>query len=332
MRKFWQFLFRKQWVELKNYCRERSIKIMGDIPIFVAHDSAEVWAKPELFDLDDEGEPRHVAGVPPDYFSETGQLWGNPLYRWDRMGQDGYSWWIERFRSALDLYDLIRLDHFRGFEAYWSVPADETTAVNGEWVQGPGSKFFRRIEETFGKLPIVAENLGWITPEVEALRKEFGYPGMAILQFAFGTDPQLSEFIPHNVTRNTVYYTGTHDNDTVAGWWKSLGTDDSTRTSEQAFRERELARRYLATNGSQIHWDFIRAVFSSTAKLAVVPLQDLLGLGSDARMNLPGTTSGNWLWRFSAERLNEQIRHRVKDQLFLYGRLNRQIDPPVTDP
>ena len=221
----------RQWCALKAYCAERGIRMMGDIPIYVAKDSADVWAQPELFRFD------AVAGVPPDYFSATGQLWGNPIYRWDRMAADGYAWWIERMRAALAMFDLVRMDHFRGFEAYWEVPAGEPTAVNGRWVKGPGAKLFRALEKALGRLPIVAENLGVITPEVEAIREEFGFPGMAVLQFAFGKDPQAPTFQPHNYPRNLAAYTGTHDNDTVMGWWRSEG-GDSTRTAEDVAAEK----------------------------------------------------------------------------------------------
>jgi 4-alpha-glucanotransferase len=321
MRKFWQFMFFRQWLRLKEYCGTLGIRVMGDIPIFVAHDSAEVWANPELFELDDHGQPQNVAGVPPDYFSDSGQLWGNPLYRWERMAEDGYSWWVERFRSALLLFDLIRLDHFRGFEAYWSVPAEEKTAVNGKWITGPGTDLFERVEEVLGELPIIAENLGWITPEVESLRKRFGFPGMAILQFAFGSDPQDSDFIPHNVERDSVFYPGTHDNDTVVGWWNSLGEQGSVRNASQIQAERDLARRYLNSDGQEVHWDFIRAVLASVAGFAIIPMQDLLGLGNEARMNLPGTTAGNWLWRLLPGAATEEIQARLKEMVYLYGRM-----------
>jgi 4-alpha-glucanotransferase len=319
-RKLWQFLFFRQWNGLKRYCNERDVELMGDVPIFVAHDSAEVWAHREWFDLGDLGQANAVAGVPPDYFSETGQLWGNPLYRWDVMAQDGYTWWVDRMKAALELVDLIRLDHFRGFEAYWRVSANETTAINGEWVKGPGAQFFESLQESLGELPLIAEDLGVITPEVEELRDTFGYPGMAILQFAFGSDSQSSDFIPHNVKRNVAFYTGTHDNDTVVGWWSTEDEGDSTRSMEEVNREREFAKRYLNTSGQEIHWDFIRAVIASVGRLAIIPAQDLLGLGSEARMNLPGSPSGNWTWRVEAGALNEEIRERLRELLVLYGR------------
>ncbi len=318
--KFWQFLFFEQWLALKQYCHEHKIKIMGDIPIFVAHDSADVWARPELFQLDAQGNPTVVAGVPPDYFSTTGQLWGNPLCRWDLMAESGYRWWVERFRSVLELVDMIRIDHFRGFEAYWEVPAHETTAIRGRWVKGPGAELFEAVRRDLGDLPIVAENLGLITPEVEALRLKLGFPGMAVLQFAFGSGTSESEFLPHNYQRNLLVYTGTHDNDTIIGWWTSIGAGDSTRDAEEVRREREFALRYLNSNGEEIHWAFIRAVLSSVANLAVIPLQDVFGLGSEARMNLPARPSGNWQWRFAAEMLSDTVRERLAEMTVLYGR------------
>src|SRR5579884_1374546 len=236
--KWLQGEFFRQWRALKRHANDRGIRLMGDLPIYVAKDSADVWARPELFRFD------VVAGVPPDYFSATGQLWGNPIYRWDRMREDGYAWWVERMRAALTMFDLVRVDHFRGFEAYWQVPAEETTAVNGRWVKGPGADLFRVLRRELGELPIVAENLGVITPEVEAIREEFGLPGMAILQFAFGKDPQGPSFQPHNYPRNLAAYTGTHDNDTAMGWWRSEG-GDSTRTAEDVREEKAKARVYL---------------------------------------------------------------------------------------
>jgi 4-alpha-glucanotransferase len=318
-RKFAQHLFFKQWAKLRDYCHARGVKIMGDIPIFVAHDSADVWAHRELFQLNDDGTPTVVAGVPPDYFSATGQLWGNPLYRWDVLAASEYAWWIERFHAILALVDLVRLDHFRGFESYWEIPGGEPTAVKGRWVKGPGAPLFEALRNAMGVLPIVAENLGVITPEVEALRESFGLPGMAILQFAFGADAQGGTFQPHNYVRDLVVYTGTHDNDTVVGWWTG-GVGDSTRLAEDVREEHEFARKYLATDGHEMHWVMIRAILASVADTAIAPLQDVLGLGSDARMNLPGRPSGNWQWRFTAEALTEAIRERLLDLTMTYGR------------
>ena len=294
---------------------------MGDLPIFVAHDSADVWAHPELFYLEEDGRPTCIAGVPPDYFSATGQRWGNPLYRWAAMRKTRYRWWIERFRATLSLVDVVRVDHFRGFEAYWEVPATEPTAIKGRWVKGPGAAFFRAVEAALGKLPIVAENLGVITPEVEAIRERFAFPGMAILQFAFGTDPQGPSFRPHNYVRNLVVYTGTHDNDTTVGWWRSTGAGDSTRTPEQIEREKDHCRRLLGfSDEREVHWAFIRAVLASVADTAIVPLQDALGLGSEARMNLPGQPTGNWRWRLEADLLTAEIRDRLRELTLVYDR------------
>jgi 4-alpha-glucanotransferase len=299
--KFLQVEFFRQWCKLKEYCGARGIRLMGDVPIYVAKDSADVWARPELFRFD------AVAGVPPDYFSATGQLWGNPIYRWDRMADQGYTWWIGRMRAAFEMFDLVRMDHFRGFEAYWEVPAGETTAVNGRWVQGPGAALFRALEDALGPLPIVAENLGVITPEVEAIRDEFHFPGMAVLQFAFGKDPQAPTFRPHNYPRNLAAYTGTHDNDTVMGWWNSEG-GDSTRTSDDVVREKARARAYLATDGGEINWAMIRALMASVAETVIFPMQDVLGLGSEARMNTPSVASGNWRWRMAPGQMEAAVR------------------------
>jgi 4-alpha-glucanotransferase len=325
-RELWQHLFARQWSAVHQACRARDIRVMGDIPIFVAHDSADVWAHPELFQLEADGRPAVVAGVPPDYFSATGQLWGNPLYRWDVMARSGFAWWVARVRHTLRQMDLVRLDHFRGFEAYWEIPGDAETAASGRWMKGPGAALFVALRDALGDLPIVAENLGVITPEVEALRREFGFPGMAILQFAWGTDPQGSTFIPHNLTRDVVDYTGTHDNDTTVGWW-TAGVGDSTRTAQEVEEEHHYVRRYLRTDGSEIHWDFVRAVLASVADLAVVPLQDLLGLGSEARMNLPGRPAGNWRWRVRGEALTPQVRVRLREMTELFGRATAARDP-----
>ncbi len=310
-----QFQFFRQWSALKQYCNQRDIKLIGDIPIFVALDSAEVWSHPEMFYLDDQGKPTVVAGVPPDYFSKTGQLWGNPLYRWNVMAKDGYRWWIERFRAMRNLVDIIRLDHFRGFEKYWEIPANEKTAVNGRWVYGPGAEFFEAVQRELGTLPVIAEDLGMITPEVEALRDQFGFPGMRILQFAFGSDPKAR---PSNYPRNCVVFTGTHDNNTAIGWFK--GEDMTTQSREEWEQERQLALDYLGTDGREINWDFIRLALMSAADTAIIPLQDVLGLGSEARMNIPGITKGNWRWRFTADMLTETISRRLRKLTTLYGR------------
>jgi len=322
--KYLQYQFYKHWSELKAYCHDRGIQIMGDIPIFVAHDSADVWAQPGLFHLDAEGNPYVQAGVPPDYFSATGQLWGNPLYRWDVMAETGYAWWIDRFRSILRLVDIIRLDHFRGFEAYWEIPGKVKTAIKGRWVKAPGAELFEALQKTLPDLPIVAETLGVITPEVEALRDRFGFPGMGILQFAFGTDPQAPDFKPHNYSRHFVVYTGTHDNDTTIGWWTSSGVGDSTRTAENIRTERAFALKYLGTDGREMNWVLIRAILASVADWAIIPLQDVLGLGSEARMNLPGTSNGNWRWRFTADQLTPEIGERLRELTVIYDRALKQ--------
>jgi 4-alpha-glucanotransferase len=307
--KFYQYLFFKQWKSLKEYANDRGIHIIGDIPIFVAFDSSDVWANPKLFHLDKNCRPTVVAGVPPDYFCETGQLWGNPLYRWDSMKKNDFKWWIERFSLNMVMLDIIRLDHFRGFEAFWEVPADEKTAINGKWVKAPGREFFRTIRNALGDVPIIAEDLGVITPEVEALRDECNYPGMKILQFAFGEGPE-NQYLPHNYPVNSVVYTGTHDNDTSAGWYHNSSTE----------HERDYVRRYLRCDGSEINWDMIHCIFESVSHTAIVPLQDLLGAGSEARMNYPGNPSGNWGWRYKKGDLNESISSRLSEITWLYGR------------
>lgn len=319
--KYWQFEFFRQWERLKAHCQQRGIRFMGDIPIYVAHDSADVWSHPELFYLNQDGSPTVVSGVPPDYFSATGQLWGNPIYRWDVLSANGYQWWIERFRASLALFDMVRLDHFRGFESYWEVPGGEATAINGRWTKGPGENFFLALQKEFGDLPIVAENLGVITPPVEKLRQQFGLPGMSLLQFAFGTDPQGPSFRPHNYGRDLVAYTGGHDNDTTVGWWNSSVGSDSTRTLEDVRKEHEFARAYLNfTDDSQINWVMIRAVIASVADVAIVPLQDVLGVGGEGRMNLPGRVSGNWKWRYRPGALNKDLSARLRSLATLYDR------------
>ena len=319
---FYQFLFFRQWFAIKNYCNERGIKLVGDLPIFVAHDSADVWANPEGFKLDQNGIPLVVAGVPPDYFSTTGQLWGNPLYNWDRMLGEGFKWWIERVEATLKVVDIVRVDHFRGFAACWEIPGGDTTAERGRWVEAPGRELFTAIREALGELPIIAEDLGVITPDVVALRDDFGFPGMRILQFGFGSDP-MNHDLPHNYHRNVVAYTGTHDNDTTVGWFRSVAGEGSTRTAKQIERERTFCLNYLNTTGREIHWDFIRAVLASVANTAVVPLQDVLGLGTEARMNLPNSTEGNWAWRLKANALTGEVAARLKELTALYGRVGK---------
>lgn len=312
LQKFYQYLFFNQWLALKAYANERGIRIIGDAPIFVAFDSADVWANPRLFFLDDAGRPTVVAGVPPDYFSATGQLWGNPLYRWDRMAADNYAWWVARLRMALTQVDLLRLDHFRGFEAYWEVPATERTAVHGRWVLGPGADFFTKVRAALGELPLIAEDLGLITPEVEALRDQFSLSGMKVLQFAFGGG-HTNPYLPHNYGTNFVVYTGTHDNDTTIGWFANLSDV-----------EREAAQRYLGRSGADIAWELMRVALMSVADMAVFPLQDILRLGNEARMNIPGTETGNWSWRYRAEMLNHGLADGLHSLTATYGRAPRE--------
>ncbi len=304
---FVQYLFFRHWSDVKEAANEAGIEVIGDIPIFVSHDSADVWSRQDLFYLDESGSPTVVAGVPPDYFSETGQLWGNPLYDWDKMKKDRYSWWVERVQMALTLYDVVRIDHFRGFEAYWEVPADAETAKEGRWVKGPGRDVFDALEARLGELPIIAEDLGEITPEVETLRNELGLPGMKVLQFAFsGPD---NAFLPHEYEdANWVVYTGTHDNDTTAGWWQSADLEG-----------RSFARRYLGKDYVSVP-DFIRLAYASVAERAIVPMQDFLGLDTEHRMNTPGTTDGNWAWRLEKSALTPELAERIRGLSETYGR------------
>jgi 4-alpha-glucanotransferase len=311
---FIQFEVFREWKSLKKHCGKSGIKIIGDLPIFVSHDSVDVWANPRLFDLDEKGDPRTIAGVPPDYFSETGQCWGNPLYRWDEMERTGYQWWIERIRSMLSQVDIIRLDHFRGFESYWEIPAGSKTAVNGRWVEGPGDRFFEALHKALGRIPFIAEDLGYITSDVHALRDRWKLPGMRVLQFAFGDQSVDNPHKPYNYIRNCVAYTGTHDNDTTAGWFSSTGR---TPTPD----EKELALRYMGSDGTEPVWDFIRAVLSSVADTAILPMQDVLGMGSEARMNFPATVGNNWRWRFQEEQLRPELALQMLDMNRMYGRL-----------
>jgi 4-alpha-glucanotransferase len=317
--KFYQFLFFRQWFALKSYCNERRIMLVGDIPIFVAHDSADVWTNPDQFKLNEDGSPIVVAGVPPDYFSTTGQLWGNPLYNWERMRADGFKWWIQRVQATLETVDIARIDHFRGFAACWEIPGGDRTAERGRWVEAPGRELFMAIRGALGELPIIAEDLGVITPDVESLRDDFGFPGMRILQFGFSSDSKNMD-LPHNYHKNVVVYTGTHDNDTAVGWFSSVAGEGSTRDAKQVAREREFCLKYLYTEGEEINWDFIRAVLASVANTAVVPLQDVLGLGTEARMNLPNSTEGNWSWRVKPGALTSDIATRLRELTELYGR------------
>jgi len=315
MHAFWQYLFDRQWSDLRAHCADRDIRLFGDIPIYVAHDSADTWAHQDLFYLDEEGQPTSVAGVPPDYFSPEGQRWGNPLYRWDRMKANGFEWWIRRVRQVLNRVHLVRIDHFRGFEAYWEIPADEETAVNGHWVEGPGADVFEALGDALGHLPVVAEDLGIITDEVRDLRDRFDFPGMAILQFAFGGEPDHA-YLPHNYARNLVAYTGTHDNDTLRGWWNGGMPED----------QRDFARRYLSANDENLSERSLRALLGSAADRVVTPLQDVLELGADARMNVPGDASGNWMWRCSEEDLNDERLDHLAELTWLYGRAETDAD------
>ncbi len=313
--KFIQFEVFRQWKSLKKYCNELGIEIIGDLPIFVAHDSADVWFNPELFDLDKQGKPRTIAGVPPDYFSKTGQCWGNPLYRWEEMERAGYGWWIERIRCTLKMVDAIRLDHFRGFEKYWEIPAGSTTAQDGRWVAGPGDRFFAALRAAFGGLPFIAEDLGLITPEVEALRDRWGFPGMRVLQFAFENESPDNPHKPYNFVKHCVVYTGTHDNDTSAGWFAASNKNARLR------RERELALAYMGSDGRNAVWDLIRLALASAADTVILPMQDVLGLGSEARMNFPGTTRNNWRWWMREDQLTPKLASRLRAMNRIYGRL-----------
>lgn len=307
--KYQQWQFARQWKKLKTYANVLGISIVGDLPIFVAYDSADVWANPQLFHLDEKGVPIVVAGVPPDYFSKTGQLWGNPLYNWDKMAQEGYGWWIARLRNDLSLYDMVRIDHFRGFEAFWEVPMWEKTAVNGRWVKGPGENLFHALRNALGNLPIIAEDLGIITSEVEALRDQFGFPGMKILQFAFASGPE-NPYLPHNHVRSCVVYTGTHDNDTTAGWFESLKS-----------KEQKNVLAYFDRDGNDIVWQMVKCALASVADYCIIPMQDLLELPSSGRMNIPGVAGGNWSWRCPSDAFSGKLASKLARATELYGRL-----------
>jgi 4-alpha-glucanotransferase len=314
VQKVLQYFFFQQWCAVRRYANECGILIIGDIPIFVAPDSVDVWANRELFHLGQEGRPKVIAGVPPDYFSETGQLWGNPLYNWQKLADTGYRWWIDRIRAMLHMVDIIRIDHFRGFEAYWEIPAGEETAVKGRWVKGPDVAFFEAVATALGDLPILAEDLGVITPQVEALRDHFAFPGMKVLQFAFdakeaGELNATNSFLPHNYQPNAVVYTGTHDNDTTKSWYRGRSPE-----------EKDMVRRYLGRPDNDIVWDFIRLAISSVARYAIIPMQDILNLDTDARMNAPSTLGDNWKWRYRPEALNSWSSNRLRELVELYGR------------
>ena len=305
--KFEQFLFARQWKSLKAYANERNVRIYGDMPIFVAYESADVWMHQHLFQLDDTGRPEVVAGVPPDYFSETGQMWGNPLYRWDELASTGYEWWMQRLRQAFEAFDILRIDHFRGFESYWEIPASAENAIGGRWCPGPADGFFKAVEETLGELPIVAEDLGLITDDVHALRDRVGFPGMRVLQFGFAHehDPYHR---PDCFPEHCFAYTGTHDNDTLMGWYHARHENGA---------QQHLLDRFLSGDQGQVHWDFVSSVLHSAADTAIVPVQDLLGLGSDARMNTPGEPHGNWHFRCHSSAFTDELAQRL-------GELTRQ--------
>ena len=314
--KFLQFIFFKQWMTVREYAKKHKIKIIGDIPLYISLDSTDAWSNPDVFEFDAEYNPVRVGGVPPDYFSETGQLWGNPLFRWDVMKADGYRWWIDRIRTNLTLYDIIRIDHFRGFAAYWAVPFGEETAINGTWVPGPAKDFFLALKKEFGNLPIIAEDLGVMTPDVEDLRDSFQFPGMKILEFAFDSS-EANDYLPYNFVKNCIVYTGTHDNDTVVGWFEMASEAD-----------RKLVLDYLDKDETGIHWSFVRLAWASVANTAIVPMQDLLGLDSRSRMNLPGTVGGNWKWRAKPGDFSEDLARSLSELTVIYGR-SRKVKSKV---
>lgn len=315
---FYQFLFFRQWKNVKDYANDKGITIVGDIPIFVSMDSADVWSMPELFYLDDQCQPTVVAGVPPDYFSATGQLWGNPLYKWSEHEATGYDWWIRRVRASKVVADLIRLDHFRGFGGYWEIPAGNPTAQFGRWVEGPGADLLLAIKNALGELPIIAEDLGEISQDVIELRDAFNLPGMKILQFAFSGDAR-DLFLPHNYVDNCIAYTGTHDNDTAVGWYATANE-----------HEKDFCRRYLNSNGNDVAWKMVRSVWGSVAVYAIAPLQDILGLDGSARMNFPGRASGNWTYRFRPSDITPALSARIAEINTMYNRIpaiNREPAP-----
>ncbi len=311
--KFLQSIFFRQWGGLKSYCNEKGIRIFGDVPIYVDFQSADLWADPQLFQLDHERRPSVVAGVPPDYFSETGQRWGNPLYDWEALRATGYDWWMKRMGHNLGLFDLVRLDHFRGFVAFWEIPASEELAVNGQWIEAPADDFFRVLYERFPGAPIIAEDLGVITPDVREIMDRFGMPGMKVLLFAFGEDLPTNAYAPHNHVSNCVLYTGTHDNNTVRGWFEGEASEaEKRRLSDYVGRP---------VTAGEVHWDLIRLAQRSVASLVIVPMQDVLGLGGGARMNLPATTEGNWQWRLRADQIDAAPAQRLRSMAEIYGRV-----------
>jgi len=312
MEKFLQYVFLKQWFSLKEYCNQRDIQIFGDMPIYVDYDSVDVWIDPELFKLNEEKQPSFVAGVPPDYFSETGQLWGNPVYRWDVLRERRYAWWMERIKHNLKLFDMVRIDHFRGLVAYWEVPAGEKNAINGKWVEAPAEDFFSVLLKHFPDSPIIAEDLGIITPDVREIMDRFGFPGMKVLLFAFGDDLATNPYLPHNHVKNCVLYTGTHDNNTVRGWFKNEATPEV----------KKKLNLYLghSVSAQDVHWELIRIAMMSVADMVIFPMQDTLGLGEEARMNRPSTLEGNWEWQLLPEYLTPSLTQKLREITEIYGR------------
>lgn len=310
--KFFQYLFFKQWHFLKNYCNDRNIKIIGDLPIYVCHDSCDVWTNPYIFKLNGEKRPELVSGVPPDYFSETGQLWGTPVYSWEFLKEDGYTWWIRRIEHNMKLFDTLRLDHFRGFIAYWEVPAHEKIAINGRWVEAPVYDFFNTLMRHFPSLPFIAEDLGIITPDVREVMSFYEFPGMKLLIFAFGEDMPTNPYILHNITKNSVIYTGTHDNNTIRGWYDK----------EASPEEKKRLSKYMGWEvpGEDINWEFVRYAMMSVANTAIIPMQDILGLGEEGRMNIPSVCNGNWRWRLMSEQITSLLKERLSEMTEIYGR------------
>lgn len=311
--KFFQFLFFSQWASLKAYCKRRNIQIIGDIPVYVTHDSADVWANRRAFKLDDAGNPLFVSGVPPDYFSATGQLWGNPVYNWEALREVRYDWWIRRFEHNLSTFDIFRIDHFRGFVAYWEVDASEMTALNGRWVEAPVDDFFRTLFRHFPQLPVIAEDLGFITPDVREKMQVLGLPGMRVLLFAFGGDLAFHPYVPHNYIRNCVAYTGTHDNNTIRGWFRGEASKEE--------RDRFFAYVGREVPEGEIHWEMVRVLMASVANVVIVPVQDVLGLPESGRMNLPSSPAGNWCWRLLPNELTESVRLKMHEFNVIYGRI-----------
>jgi len=313
--KFLQYEFHRQWSAWKGYCNEIGVNIIGDVPIYVDYDAADVWTQPALFKLDEAKRPRVVSGVPPDYFSTTGQLWGHPIYDWEVFKQSRYDWWLKRLEHNLTMCDIVRIDHFRGLVGYWEVPAGEKTAINGEWVKGPGEDFFRLVVELFPSAPIIAEDLGIITPDVTELRRAFRFPGMKILLFAFGDDSGTNPYLPHNLEKNCVAYTGTHDNNTAKGWFeREASVDERRRLLDYIGRD---------VDPSGIHWDMMRLLMMSVADIVIFPVQDILGLGQEARMNVPSTTKGNWRWRVAGDLLTSELTEKLRKMTKTYGRADR---------